>query len=445
MNPPKDKLLHHLLKLAGECNSLLPEPTKDGSADPDLNIDLDSSASRTPDALAISVTKIIQMFDQVESSNKQLTQEVLRCYEQLNTAFSAINNVARCKTIRQVLTSLTYEISRAINSRYDIYVGPYEKEFSLPSGQVDPNKNIVFCPSGGKNVENTRKFYLRYESQLQILIQNTTDRLARIIGYNPGGNSDCEGKGNVLSLRLTSREENDAYQGTLLFIHSEHQLPYDAAEMNLGASLAQMGSAVMDNIISAQKLQDASIQTIASLVKATEAKDAYTSGHSARVAELACRLGRYLGLDNDKIKMLRWAGMLHDIGKIGIKDNILSKPGKLTVDEFDHLKTHPQKSFQVLQPVRALQNILPAVKHHHEHFDGLGYPDGLKGDKIPLAARILQIADVWDALTSDRSYRAAMTDQKARQIMCDEAGTTMDPDLVKSFLEMLQNSTAENE
>ena len=93
-----------------------------------------------------------------------------------------------------------------------------------------------------------------------------------------------------------------------------------------------------------------------------------------------------------------------------------------------------------------MQNILPAVKHHHEHFDGLGYPDGLKGDKIPLAARILQIADVWDALTSNRSYRAAMTDQKARQIMRDEAGTTMDPDLVKSFLEMLQqNSTAEKE
>lgn len=438
MDPSKEKLLHHLLKLTGENNSLLPEPTKDSSADPDLNIDLDIGARRVPDALAISVTKIMQMFDQAESSNMQLTQELLSCYEQLNTAFSAITNVARCKTIRQVLASLTSEISRAINSRYDIYVGPYQTKFSLPPGQVAPHKNIVFCPSGGKDIDITRKFYRQYESQLQILIQNTTDCQVQIIGYNPARNSDYQGKGNVLSLRLTSREEKNAHHGTLLFIRSGHQLPYDASEMNLGASLAQMGSAVLDNIISAQKLQDTSIQTIASLVKATEAKDAYTSGHSARVAELACRLGRYLGLDNDQIKMLQWAGMLHDIGKIGIKDDVLSKPGKLTADEFDHLKTHSQKSFQVLQPVEALQNVLPAVKHHHEHFDGSGYPDGLKGDKIPLLARILQIADVWDALTSNRSYRAAMTDQKARQIMRDEAGTTMDPDLVKSFLEMLQ-------
>lgn len=441
MNPPKEKLLQHLLELAGENNEFLPAPNKIGFTSPDLNFDLDSEPCRMPDTLAISITKIIQMFDQAESSNRQLTQELLSSYEQLNTAFSAITNVAHCKTIRQVLASLTFEISRALNSRYDIYVGPFEGEFSLPPGQVDPGKNLVFCPSGGTDIDNTRNFYLQYESQLQILIQNTSDRQVKLIGYAPDCNSDYEGKGNVLSLRLISREENDTHHGTLLFIRSEHQSPYDAAEMNLGASLAQMGSAVMDNIISAQKLQDASIQTITSLVKATEAKDAYTSGHSARVSELACRLGRRQGLDNDQIKMLQWAGMLHDIGKIGIKDSVLSKPGKLTAEEFDHLKTHPQKSYQVLQPVRALQNVLPAVKHHHEHFDGSGYPDGLKGEKIPLAARILQIADVWDALTSNRSYRTAMSPEKARQIMHAEAGTTMDPDLVKSFLDMMKQET----
>jgi HD-GYP domain-containing protein (c-di-GMP phosphodiesterase class II) len=167
-----------------------------------------------------------------------------------------------------------------------------------------------------------------------------------------------------------------------------------------------------------------------------EAKDEYTSGHSTRVSEMACRLAKHIGRSEKEIKQLEWAGLLHDVGKIGIRDEVLGKTDKLTEEEFDHIKTHSVMSYKVLEPLDILRDILPAARHHHEHYDGSGYPDGLIGQEIPLLARILQIADVWDALTSTRSYRKAMTEEKAEQIMREEAGTTMDPDLVESFLIM---------
>jgi HD-GYP domain-containing protein (c-di-GMP phosphodiesterase class II) len=135
---------------------------------------------------------------------------------------------------------------------------------------------------------------------------------------------------------------------------------------------------------------------------------------------------------------LEWAGLLHDIGKIGIVDAVLSKPGRLTADEFDHIKTHPAQSAQVLQPVDGLRANLPIVRHHHEHNDGSGYPDGLVGEEIPLLARIIQVADTWDAITSSRSYRKAIPFDKALGIMREEAGIITDASVAHVLIDMVQ-------
>ncbi len=189
-----------------------------------------------------------------------------------------------------------------------------------------------------------------------------------------------------------------------------------------------------------QKLETAYRQTISSLVRAMEAKDEYTSGHSERVAYYACKLGEFIQLDPLEMQLLQWAGRVHDIGKIGIPDAILLKKGKLTDWEFEQIKTHPLKGYKVLEPVDALEGILLAVKYHHEHYDGSGYPDRLQGEESPLLARIIQIADVWDALTTKRPYRDSMSNHEAKQIMIKEAGTTMDPRLVTAFLDSLDHS-----
>lgn len=140
--------------------------------------------------------------------------------------------------------------------------------------------------------------------------------------------------------------------------------------------------------------------------------------------------------------MLQWASLLHDVGKIGIRDNVLKKEGKLTPEEFGHIREHPVRSHKVVQEVPQLLQALDGILHHHERYDGSGYPSGLKGEQIPLQARIIQIADVFDALTSNRSYRKAFDWQRALEILQEEAGKTVDPRLQKTFDALIRETLA---
>lgn len=136
--------------------------------------------------------------------------------------------------------------------------------------------------------------------------------------------------------------------------------------------------------------------------------------------------------------MLEWSALLHDVGKIGIRDDVLKKAGKLTEEEFNHIKEHPVRSFEVVSRVPQLRSALDGIRHHHERYDGKGYPDGLKGEGIPLQARIIQVADIFDALTSSRSYRKAFDWQKALNIIAEESGTVVDPHLGAIFTRMIR-------
>jgi len=176
--------------------------------------------------------------------------------------------------------------------------------------------------------------------------------------------------------------------------------------------------------------------TIGSLVSTLEAKDNYTEGHSWKVAVLAANLGRRVGLGDDSVESLSLAGLLHDIGKIGIRDEILNKPSKLTTDEYLHIKQHPVIGEKILSPLEPLRPLLPCVRHHHEWFNGKGYPDGLVGEKIPLIVRVLTLADVYEAIRSKRAYRPARTRDEARTIIKEVAGSQLDPGLVDLFLDM---------
>jgi HD-GYP domain-containing protein (c-di-GMP phosphodiesterase class II) len=168
-------------------------------------------------------------------------------------------------------------------------------------------------------------------------------------------------------------------------------------------------------------------EALAALCAAIEAKDESTRGHSARVATLAALVGRELGLPAGQVRVLYRAGLLHDVGKIGIPDRVLSKPGRLTAEEFALVRQHPVRGSEIVRHVRSLAPLLPAVRWHHERLDGSGYPDGLAGDAIPLDARILAVADVFDALTSARPYRAAMPVTVALAVLEQEAGIGLDP------------------
>jgi len=162
-------------------------------------------------------------------------------------------------------------------------------------------------------------------------------------------------------------------------------------------------------------------------VNALEAKDPYMRGHSARVADLAATIAHQLGLPEEQVEHVRVAGRLHDIGKIGTRESVLNKEGALTPDEFEHVKQHVLIGSQILAPLSHLGDIIPAVRGHHERWDGTGYPDALRGEAIPISARILAAAEVYDALSTSRAYQEKMTADHAVQRMADLSGTVLDP------------------
>ena len=166
---------------------------------------------------------------------------------------------------------------------------------------------------------------------------------------------------------------------------------------------------------------------------ALDAKDPYTCGHSDRVARIAVRLAQQMDVDQQDLNRLYLGGLLHDIGKIGIDDDVLSKPGKLTTEEFDHIKTHPELGERILEGVPQLKSVLAIVRHHHENWDGRGYPDGLMADATPLLARITAVADAIDAMAGDRPYRKGMPLENVEDILRDGAGRQWDPHVVDAY------------
>lgn len=175
---------------------------------------------------------------------------------------------------------------------------------------------------------------------------------------------------------------------------------------------------------------------IRALTSAIDAKDPYTCGHSDRVSRVAVRLGQQLGCDDEFLNRLYLSGLLHDVGKIGIDETVLRKPGRLTPAEYEHIKTHPDIGYNILKDVKKLTHLLPGVRHHHESWDGRGYPDGLAGEDIPLMARIIAVADSFDAMGSDRPYRKGMPDDKLDAIMQEGAGKQWDAKIVEAFFQV---------
>lgn len=188
--------------------------------------------------------------------------------------------------------------------------------------------------------------------------------------------------------------------------------------------------------IQARKIRTSFLNAVTALAYALEAKDRYTSGHSQRVAQVSLAIARELGLPQESLERIRIAGLIHDIGKIGVRESILNKPSRLTEEEFQQVKCHCELGERILNPIVEDGETLKVVRHHHEHYDGSGYPDGLAGEAIPLGARILAVADAYDAMTSERPYRAALS----REVACAEIergqGCQFDPRVASTFLKI---------
>lgn len=231
----------------------------------------------------------------------------------------------------------------------------------------------------------------------------------------------------VLGVPIQSR---DRLQGWLVALNHRDQHGFTNVEASLLTSVASILGVHAGNRKLFAQQQHFFAAVVRAFSSAIDAKDPYTCGHSDRVARLSVCLAREVGCGPADLNTIYLAGLLHDIGKIGIEDRVLRKPGGLTDQEYDHIKTHPELGRRILSGVKELESVLPIVLYHHEAWDGSGYPEGLKGEECPPLARIVAVADSIDAMTSDRPYRAGMGDEQLDQILRSGAGKQWDAEVI---------------
>ncbi len=276
--------------------------------------------------------------------------------------------------------------------------------------------------------ENTHVFFS---------IEETTEEAVRSIFMLPNGASNTLVRNRVAGdaeCAVAARGST----GVLAVIRASDKIdwsPFNLDDVSILEAIAVQLGLRLENIRLEGKLlrhQESSIQALAAAI---EVKDRYTSGHTKRVGIYADALAQHLPISNSEKEKIRLAGVLHDIGKIGVPDRILLKPGSLTGDEWDEMRLHTEAGFDIVSRVLGLEEIAEILRHHHERWDGTGYPRGLRGEAIPLASRVIAIADTFDAIVTDRPYRAALSPAEAREIILLLAGTHFDPEVVTAFLE----------
>jgi len=260
----------------------------------------------------------------------------------------------------------------------------------------------------------------------------------------------------VSELIMVPVSKNDRLHGWLLVMNRKHEsitrcdhdwretahwhmtrLEFGSAEASVVNTAATILASQTQTFELLKQKEQLLTDMVRALVNAVEAKDEYTRGHSERVALFACRLGQEIGLDDADCERLYLAGLLHDVGKIAVEDKTLNKPDHLTDEEYKVIQQHPDSGWDILHEVTNLQYVLPGVLHHHEKYDGTGYPDQLAGEDISLDGRILAVCDAYDAMTSDRPYRKGMPQEKAEKILRESSGSYWDPQLIDAFFRVM--------
>ncbi|MCH8806452.1 MAG: HD-GYP domain-containing protein [Planctomycetes bacterium] len=362
-------------------------------------------------------------FTALVQENEDLGRELLRCYEQLSLLFEITEHIANLRD--------PSSIQEALLRRYGTMLG---------AGAIYHDRDgecvaVTLTDSVGRPISleaATLRAALRDE------IEAVRESLhARVPTLSSEARDALAGAHVLLgSLRLVRGREAGAT--VVIALREANEPCFDSGDMLASESVLGYGGHIVSNVLMVRHLQQTAVETVGALANAIDAKDNYTSGHSERVGWLAKMTGRAIGVPEAKLQELEWAGLLHDVGKIGIPERILNKPGKLTKAEFDEMKKHPRMSHDVLLPVASLGPILDAVLHHHENHDGSGYPDGLAGEDIPLAGRVLHVVDIFDALTSTRSYRKSFTVEQALAILSEDSGRVTDPNVTEVFIALFR-------
>ncbi|MDY6794367.1 MAG: GAF domain-containing protein [Actinomycetota bacterium] len=347
-----------------------------------------------------------------------------------------------------------FEIDKAITSAIDLEtvlqqivqmsIGLLDAKISSIMLLDDSNEELIIAAAHGLSEQYINKGPIKVGESIagKVILEGRPDSVLDIREDPRHVYSDYareEGLCSLLSVPLNLKERVVG----VLNIYTDKPHDFSQHEKNLFTSLASQAAIAIENARLFESLEEIYIEVITALASAIDARDSYTHGHSHRVTEYAVLIAEQLNLAPAEVDIIRNASILHDVGKIGIKEDILKKPGRLTEDERREMEYHPFIGTKILQSVKLLEPVLPLVYHHHERYDGNGYPDGLKGDEIPLGARIISVADAFESMTSDRPYRKALPVEEALAELRHGSSRQFDPHIVEVFLVMAEKGKVE--
>ena len=373
------------------------------------------------------VGKIVASFnkvtDELESkvkeleSSKRLLQNIFNKIGTAVTSTKGIENLL--ELILQSLAQGTYASSAAIFLK-ESHSTSFRLKLSVGFDGIDENMIIDEKEGMVGRVGNLKK------------LESAFDVSTNSAAYFEFQNSLA--KDSIMVAPLVYK---DKVLGVMLVSDKNTHKPFNRDDMLLLKNVTAQTSVAIRNYQLNEDIEKTYLDTITALAVAVEAKDPYSRGHIERVAEYVERLGRQMNLDEEMMRILRNGAILHDVGKIGVRDEVLKKDGPLTLEEQKEMREHVIIGVNIIKPIRSMSALSDLVRYHQEFYDGSGYPDGLKGEEIPLTARILKVCDAYDAMTTDRPYRKALTLEDTKKELISKSGKEFDPKIVEEFIKTL--------
>jgi putative nucleotidyltransferase with HDIG domain len=358
---------------------------------------------------------------EVERLNVQLEQKIKE-KSLLYDIIESLSKINRSETLFEFIVKMASEACNAEGACFLIYERDLLSMLLLTQyglKRVKPGAKAILIPHpGGRHAVEDRF-------------------LKNCFGHSDGGPAFVDRVIRTEGLMSVPVKIRRQPFGVLVVARNKVNVPFSADDEFLVSFLAEKAALSVENMALYDHLKENLFATLGALVSAIEAKDLYTQQHSARVTQLALKIAGKLGCSQEQLRRLEASGPLHDIGKIGIDDHILKKPGKLTDEEFERIKTHPMIGVNIVTPLGLDEEELSVIRNHHERWDGRGYPDGITGNRIPRLARILAVADAFDAMNSNRAYRDALPFESCMKELRQNRGTQFDPEVLDAALPII--------
>lgn len=382
------------------------------------------------------LSKEVEGKERIEKLNSELLYKI----EELNVLNRILTDFAALRESSDVFTQL-------VNMAIDIVNADASCFYLVSDNATDP---LPIATAGsqwlnekaqelfGDTLQESGTILAPIDTKIQTLITEVIkDDQPMIIANNNGGGKRLSRQ--FRSFMLVPLKIREKILGVLMAASYQDNRRFDEKDLYYLDFMSKKASTGIENLALYENIYNNLLSTLYAFVKAIEARDPYTKQHSSRVTLFAKTLAKAMGCSIEEQEVLNVAGLLHDIGKIGIRDDILLKPGRLDAEEYRIIQQHPVIGFDILGQMGLWTREKQIVRGHHERFDGNGYPDKLKGDEIPFLARILSVADVYDAIASDRAYRERMSEEKILGIMYGGAGTQFDPEIIDVFRKLYES------